>query len=157
MHPPDDIYERVQLVIDFPNDLLMVCDEFLMPRDKFGVLPDAELMVCNKFGVLFNAAGGFCFEMRHHDQRILHFFPRGFQASDAFFVIVLLAVAVVLSHVLRLAHDSAKRQRRLRLDRGASFAKSEERNRNRLRHLRPDGYYTNSPAREIMLPATIVA
>jgi hypothetical protein len=103
----------------------MVCDEFLMACDKFGVLFDAELMVCDKFGVLFDAGGGFCFEMRHHDHRILHFFPRGFQASYAFFMIVPLAVAMGFSHVLRLAHDAAS--------------------------------YTNSPARQIMLPVTMVA
>ena len=94
-----------------PIDHLMACEKFLMACEKFGVLFDAEFMVCEKFGVLFDASGGFCFEMRHHDQRILHFFPRGFQASYALFMIVPLAVAMRFSHALRLAQDAAKAYR----------------------------------------------
>jgi hypothetical protein len=91
LHPATHINERVQLVIDFSNNLLVVCDEF---------------------GVLFDAGGGFCFEMGRHDNRILEFFPRGFQASYSLFMIVRLAVAIVSSHGLRLTHDAARRQMR---------------------------------------------
>src|SRR5208283_5194081 len=49
LHPSDHIDERVKLVVDFSNDLLMARDEF---------------------GVLFDAGGGFRLEMCHHDKRI---------------------------------------------------------------------------------------